>query len=294
MKNALLFLSACVLAAAQALIIPAWPGAAPGSEQWTQKEIEFSDPHGLKMVRNVVRPTLTAFLPDKATANGTAVVVCPGGAFRILSWESEGTEVAQWLQQRGVAAFVLKYRLVDTGATPQEFQKSMAELGEALRRKDAKAIDTPINIRAIAAADGRQAVRVVRERAAEWGISPERIGIMGFSAGGMVTMSVALEHEPASRPNFAASIYGAAPEGVPVPADAGPIFVLAASDDPLIPASAGIRIYSDWKAAGHSAELHLYSKGGHGFGMQKKGLPSDHWIDRFGDWLGAEGLPKAR
>ncbi len=113
---------------AQEQVISIWPGDAPGSEKWTRKEVTFVGFGNQQMVRNVVRPTLTAFLPKQGAGNGTAVVIGPGGGFRFLSWENEGTKVAQWLRDRGVAAFVLKYRLVDTGATQAEFQKSLEEL----------------------------------------------------------------------------------------------------------------------------------------------------------------------
>jgi acetyl esterase/lipase len=286
-----------------ATVIPVWPKDAPGSEKWTQKEIESPSAWDhKKIVRNVVRPTLTAFLPERPKANGTAVIVCPGGGFRFLAWESEGTEVAEWLRARGVAAFVLKYRLLDTGATEEELRKSMQELFSprsvltALARQQAiqsgKSPDLPEGMRqiaALAAADGWQAVKLLRERAAEWGVKPDRIGIMGFSAGGLVTAAVAKEYDAGSRPNFAAPIYGLW-SGGKVPADAPPLFVLCAGDDALVPPAESIRLYSDWKAAGKSAELHIYAKGGHGFGMRKQGLPSDGWIDRFGDWLGQQGL----
>src|ERR1043166_6573978 len=108
-----------MMAYAEQMVLPIWPGAAPGSETWTQKEVTYQNPQKEAMVRNVVRPTLTAFLPERSKANGTAVIVCPGGGFRFLSWQTEGTEVARWLADHGVAAFVLKYRLVDTGRSEE-------------------------------------------------------------------------------------------------------------------------------------------------------------------------------
>jgi acetyl esterase/lipase len=143
---------------------------------------------------------------------------------------------------------------------------------------------------ALPVADGLQAIKVVREHAGDWGIKPDRIGIMGFSSGGVVATGVATEHDAASRPNFAASLYGPVLGSVKVPKDAPPVFICCASDDPLVPPRDSIRLYSAWNAAGKSAELHIYAKGGHGFGGQ--GLPSDTWIDRFGDWLGQQELLK--
>jgi acetyl esterase/lipase len=286
---------------AQPTVIPVWPKDAPGSENWTQKEAEFQfDKKQPKMVRNVVRPTLTAFLPERTKANGTAVIVCPGGGFHFLSWESEGTQVAEWLRSRGVAAFVLKYRLVDTGATEEEFRQRMQaffKLMAAIQKSHA-AGERParpaemLKVYKLASEDGRQAVKVVREHAAEWGVQPDRIGIMGFSAGGMVTTAVATQIDASSRPNFAAPIYGPGFDNVKVPSDGPPLFIVCASDDGLVPPKESIRLYSDWKAAGKSAELHIYAKGGHGFGMRKQGLPCDGWIDRFGDWLDQQGLLK--
>jgi acetyl esterase/lipase len=263
-------------------VIPLWPDGAPGSEGWTQQEQESIWPPSLKVVRNVAQPALTAYLPNPSVSVGTAVVVCPGGAFHFLSIDMEGTDVARWLNARGVAAFVLKYRLIRTG---DEFA---AQVRENMANRD-KMAELTQAVRPLAIADGRRAVQVVRERAAEWGIAPDRIGIMGFSAGGTVTVGVTLEHDVGSRPDFAAAIYGGSSEKIPVPADAPPIFVLCAADDAMA-APRSVRLYSDWTAAGRTAELHIYAQGGHGFGMRKQGLPTDTWIERFGDWLEAQGL----
>jgi acetyl esterase/lipase len=144
-------------------------------------------------------------------------------------------------------------------------------------------------IAALGAADGRQAIKVVRHHASEWGIKPDRVGIIGFSAGGMVTMGVVMENDAESRPDFAAPIYGGGTNGAKVPEDAPPLFILCASDDRLA-ATGSVRLYNEWKAAGKPVELHIYEKGGHGFGMNQKGLPVDHWIDRYGDWLSQRKL----
>jgi acetyl esterase/lipase len=263
-------------------VIPLWPGGAPGSEDWTEQEQESLIPPRLKVVRNVTQPTLTAFLPDPAVATGTAVIVCPGGAFHFLSIDIEGTDVARWLNARGVSAFVLRYRLVCTG---DDFPQ---EVWETLNDRQAMAA-VIVSLRPLIRADGQQAVRLVRQYATEWGIAPDRIGMIGFSAGSTVTVSVALEHDADSRLDFAGAIYGGRRQDIPIPADAPPLFILCADDDAMA-SPESVRLYSDWKAAGHPAELHIYSKGGHGFGMRKQGLPSDSWIDRFGDWLQVQGL----
>ena len=146
-------------------------------------------------------------------------------------------------------------------------------------------------IGALAVADGRQAIKVVRRHAAEWGIKPDRVGIMGFSAGGMVTMGVVMDPDRENRPDFAAPIYGGGTGGTRVPEDAPPLFILCAADDQLA-AAGSARLYAEWKAAGRPAELHIYEKGGHGFGMTPRGLPVDRWVERYGDWLAQRGLIK--
>jgi acetyl esterase/lipase len=282
---------------AETRVIPVWPKDAPGSEKWTQKEVEHRDAWlRTKIVRNVVRPTLTAFLPERSKANGTAVIICPGGGFFFLA-RDEGIEEAEWLRARGVAVFVLKHRLMDTGATEAEFHKAILKAAllkaveDGLKRGERSVLPEDVRkFSALPVADGRQAIKVVREHAGEWGIKPDRIGIMGFSSGGAVTTGVSTEYDAASRPNYAASLYGPVLGSVKVPKDAPPLFICCASDDPLVPPSNSIRLYSAWNAAGKSAELHIYAKGSHGFGGQ--GLPSDAWIDRFGDWLGQQRLLK--
>jgi acetyl esterase/lipase len=270
---------------AEPQVISLWPGAAPGSESWTQKETESAIPGTtVRIVQNVTRPTVTAFLPDPSKANGTAVVICPGGAFHFLTMDDEGTGVARWLNARGVAAFVLKYRLTRTG------DDVFAQIQEIIRdRSKYDAIVRQLN--PMIAADGQQAIRVVRQNSAKWGIDPGRIGILGFSAGGYLALTVALEHSADSRPDFLGAIYAPTRDDLPVPADAPPLFAVAADDDPVVsPAGNSVRIYSAWKAAGKPGELHIYSRGGHGFGIRKQNLPTDGWIDRFGEWLQVQGL----
>jgi acetyl esterase/lipase len=281
---------------AQQEVIPLWPGTAPGSETWIQKEVKYLNDQGQQMIRNVVIPTLTVYKPDPAKANGSAMIVAPGGGFLFLSWQTEGTEVAEWLASRGVTAFLLKYRLSNSGSTQEEFQKAMMALFSSISAAinsensgkpegDISRNKTMSEIAVLGQEDGRQAIRIVRSRAAEWGIDPHKIGIMGFSAGGMVTLGPLLQHDAESRPDFAGAIYTPWSDS-PVPADAPPLFILAAGDDKLTE-KGSIQMYSAWK----EAELHIYSKGGHGFGMQKKDLPVDSWIERLGDWMKSQGFP---
>lgn len=270
-------------------VIRLYPGAAPGSEQWKQQEKEYFSPiWNTQVVTNVVNPTLTVFSPEADKANGTAVIICPGGAFHALSINSEGVDVAKWLAARGVTAFVLKYRLVQTGE--DGVKEVMAKMGRAPANIDANNVD----VVPLAVADGLAALSYVRKHAAEFGVSPNRIGLMGFSAGGTVTASVAFQYSAETRPDFVAPIYVymGAVKPADVPKDAPPMFIVAATDDQLGLAPDSVKLYGQWIAAKKSAEMHMYSKGGHGFGMRKQNLPSDQWIDRFGDWLGLQGLLK--
>jgi acetyl esterase/lipase len=200
-----------------------------------------------------------------------------------LSINSEGNDVAKYLAARGVTAFVLKYRLAHTGEdAAQEFRTLFAD-----RQKFAEMLK---GIEPLAVADGLAAVTFVRQHAAEWGVSPDRVGIIGFSAGGAVTVGVAFHYAPEGRPAFVAPIYaGGMPKDTPVPTDAPPMFVAAAADDQLGLAPDSVALYEKWTGAHKSAELHIYAKGGHGFGMRQQNLPTDHWIDRFADWLELQG-----
>lgn len=276
--------AACLNAWAADEVVRLYEGKAPGSEEWTHSEKESTQNlWQTRVVYNVVDPTLTVFRPEEGKANGTAVIICPGGGFFALSIDSEGNDVARWLAERGVTGFVLKYRLVEV--------KSDDPTREIMTRGDIGPIVAPIV--KLALADGLEAIRRVRGNADKYGVNPNRIGIMGFSAGGTVAASVGLNYTEETRPDFVAPIYLAyswAIKGDGVKHDAPPLFVLAASDDPLGLASHSVEIYQDWMNAGKRAELHLFSKGGHGFGMRKQNLPSDRWIELFADWLRVEGL----
>ena len=265
---------------AQDVVIPLYKGKAPGSENWGYKESEKVSTSGSKVIYNVSDPTLTLFLPEKSVANGTAIVVCPGGGFHFLAIEKEGYNVAKWLNEKGITVFVLKYRLVEsfTDDPVKEYRDKYSK-GDLFRKSVEQIIMMDVE-------DGKAAVAYVRANADKYGIAPNRIGIMGFSAGGTVTAGVAQTYDEKSRPDFAAPIYPyVGGFGNPVvPADAPPIFIAGTSDDPYTFYKQWTALYEKWTDAKKPAELHIYKNGGHGFGVNKKGLPTDGWIDRFYEW----------
>ena len=263
-----------------------WPGAAPGSEDWVDDEESLTDPsNGMFVIRNVVVPTLTPVLPAPGTGNGAAVVVAPGGAFAALAWHHEGTSTATWFAERGVAAFVLKYRLA---RLPRDMAEVVARIGPMPDPSDGPGMLAWLrkgigNAPELATDDGEQAIRVIRQRAAEWGIDPARVGIIGFSAGGTVALQTAATSDPAARPSFVANIYGAFCDRE-ITADAPPMFAVVAADDALCRV-AFFEVAQRWMDAGLPTELHVYENGGHGFGLTKQGIPVDTWTDRLSDWL---------
>jgi acetyl esterase/lipase len=251
-----------------------WPGAAPGSEHWTQKERVIENTPVGTVIFNVATPTLTAYLPERSKATGTGVIIAPGGAFVALAISLESNDVARWLQERGIAAFVLKYRIMEKRGEGIPANMDMDEAGK------------------YGIADGIQSLKVVRQHAAEWGVSPDRVGFMGFSAGAMVTSGALLQKDAAARPNFAVMIYGG-PFGVmpDIPAKLPPMFLAWAQDDNVALAPI-VKFYDALRSAGHKPEVHIFSTGGHGFGTRKQGTSSDHWLDAFYYWLEAQGFTK--
>jgi acetyl esterase/lipase len=254
------------------------------SDALSEEIWELSD-RGETWVRNVTVPTLTPVLPAPGTGNGVAVVVAPGGAFRALSFTNEGVAVARWLARQGITAFVLKYRVEPTPREPTDYTALITEFQRLFATGKVTPQDLMVPREAIA--DGQAAIRLVRERASEWGVEPERVGFIGFSAGAMTTVAVAVESPPASRPNFIVPIYPAM-LSVDVPRDAPPMFLALASDDPLFGAQ-GYGLVESWKAAGCSVEFHLFERGGHGFGMRQQDVTSDRWLRVLQDWMHMHG-----
>lgn len=249
--------------------IPLWPRGAPGFEDRRDEKEELNG----SSVRNVHNPSLTVYLPPKDKANGAAVVVCPGGGFRQLVMAGEGYEPAEYLNSLGVAAFVLKYRLPREPNSPYDLNRHPRE-------------------------DGQRAIRLVRSRATEWNIDPERVGILGFSAGGEVVSVTAYDPgkgdsaaaDPIDRmngrPNFQILVYPG-PLGVPetVPADAPPAFLVVANDDGA--ANVVMGIAQKYRAAKRPVEAHILSRGGHGFHMGKRSRVAavQVWPQRLAEWL---------
>jgi endo-1,4-beta-xylanase len=262
--------------------VPLWPNGAPGSEgRKDEKEVRTVQKSGEYKVTNVHNPSLTVFLPTKDKATGTAVVIAPGGGHRELWVLHEGENVAKWLNERGIAAFVLKYRLArEKGSTYKIAEHALQ--------------------------DGQRAVRLVRSRAKEWGVNPDRVGLMGFSAGGELTALVCGRAEKgkddasdpvdrlSARPDFQALIYSG-PQGIrgqAVTKDMPPTFIVVGDNDNA--ANWLVPHYLSLKKAGVSSELHVYAKTPHGFGFRenKTSRPADAWLQRFEEFLGAEGMLK--
>jgi acetyl esterase/lipase len=261
---------------------PELPGAA-ASESWHSQ-------YGSHFARNVTVATLTPFLPDPAKATGTAVVVAPGGGFRTLSMENEGWDVAKALADRGIAAFVLKYRLNQTPADMAGFEASMRQMFAGGARPPVR--PSPESMAAAIAPmleDSRAAFAMIRSRASEWRVDPNRIGMVGFSAGAALTMATALNGQDA-KPAFIGNVYGPLME-MPVPADAPPMFVALAADDPLI-ANGKFGLIESWQAAKRPVEFHYYEQGGHGFGMYPKETTSTGWFNAFVSWMTMHGWAK--
>ena len=258
---------------------------ATASESWhSQYKSTFA--------RNVTVATLTPFLPKKGKATGAAVIVAPGGGFRTLSMSNEGWDVAKALADKGVAAFVLKYRLKQTPAEMAAFEKSMAEMFSGVGRANRPLVDQdPAVELAAQIADARAAFALVRKRSKEWRVDVDRIGMVGFSAGAMLTLSTALYGKDA-KPAFIGDIYGPLTK-VDVPADAPPLFVALAADDPFF-ANAGYGLIESWRAAKRPVEFHLFEQGGHGFGMYPKTTTSTGWFDSFVRWLDMHGYLKPK
>jgi acetyl esterase/lipase len=251
----------------------------PAPETWFR---QWGDP----MARNISTATLTPFLPKTGTANGAAVIVAPGGGFRWLSMGNEGWEVAQALADRGIAAFVLKYRLNPTPESLDAFKESMnrtfaaatppSEASKDVHRPTPPRMDLSNQLE-----DAEAAYAMIVKRAAEWGVDTARLGMIGFSAGAGLTMHVTLNSKTMEL-DFIGPIYGGMGP-VEVPKNAPPMFNVIATDDFLFRGQFGV--VESWFKAGRPVEFHLYQNGGHGFGLGNPNRTSNKWFDQFIHWL---------
>lgn len=237
-----------------------WPEGAPGAKPSGGPEVtRLAPPNSERVVSNVHAPSITPYLP--ANPSGSAVVIAPGGGHRELWSDHEGHNVAKWLADHGVAAFVLKYRL--------------AREKESVYKIEEHSLD-----------DTLKAIAVVRSRAAEWKINPNAIGVMGFSAGGELAALAAFKHTPESRPAFQVLVYPAIPKDIPHSKQSPPAFLVCGENDRQNISQGLPELYLAMKKAGASAELHVYAGVGHGFGLRptSKG-PVQQWVVRFHEWL---------
>ena len=267
------------MAAEPGLVVPLWASGAPGSEAFRSKKEVFTpaaDAGQSAKVSSIHDPSLLAYLPANEKATGAAMIIAPGGAHRFLSIDTEGTNVAEWLNSFGVAAFVLKYRLArEEGST---YKVEVDEL-----------------------ADAQRAIRTVRARAGEWKVNPAKVGMMGFSAGGELTALAATRYDSgksdatdpierqSSRPDYQILIYpGGGAQNATVTKDTPPTFMLCADND-LGPANAILNLHMALKKVGVPVETHIYKSGGHGFGLRLNPAKPNpiyvSWYPRLRDWM---------
>jgi acetyl esterase/lipase len=232
-------------------------------------------------VRNVTRPTLTPVFPKPGKATGAAVIVAPGGAFMMLAMEHEGWAVAKALADRGITAFVLKYRLIET---PKDNGEAMQFVGSMMMKEVGHPMDGELLRQSFAPKDATAAIAMVRAGAAKWKIDPTR--------GAMTSRRVAIDAPLAERPNFVGYIYGPQ-DAETVPGDAPPLFNAIALDDALFP-SKGFPIAQAWMAAKRPVEVHGYQSGNHGFGLGQPGMTTSHMLDQFVAWMDMGGFLKAK
>jgi acetyl esterase/lipase len=275
-----LLASLTALAADDHPVVPLWPNGAPGSEAHKgEKEIVGVHLRDTPIVYNIHNPSLTAYLPAPGTATGAAIIVAPGGGHMFLSYIHEGTSVTEWLSQHGIAGFLLKYRLARDQAGGSTYKVEVDAL-----------------------ADAQRSIRLVRSRAADWGLDPARIGFMGFSAGGELAV-LATTHADAgqagspdpverqsSRPDFTILGYpGISADKVTITAGMPPAFLFSAYDDARTSIT-NASLFLKYRAAGVPAEIHIYNRGGHGFGIRDRPLPVSSWPARLLEWMGDRGL----
>ena len=255
------------------------------SAGFTHAEHEYySEIWQTQVVTNVAKATIEVFQPDASDRTDTAVIIAPGGGLYAHSIESEGRDVARWLASNGITAFVLKYRLVPTG------EDGVAQIGQEWSTDYQIVLGKVDKVLPLSIQDGLNAVKYVRTNAEDYGIDPNKIGFMGFSAGGAVTLGVSYSYDASSRPSFIVPVYpwtDAITLQTPN-VDAPPMIIVCASDDELGLAKGAIELYESYFDAEKNVALHMYSQGKHGFGMKQQGLPSDQWLERVHEWMKVE------
>ncbi len=293
------FASLSLVAATPPLVLNVWPGPPPGENPALPPEADQTKDtdkliggHRIIKLGNVSTPQLAIYRPAREKDTGAAVVICPGGGFSILAYDLEGTEVAAWLNSIGVTGIVLKYRVPTRERTPPWL--------------------APVQ-------DAQRAVSIVRSRAREWGLDPQRIGILGFSAGGTTAAYASLlrderrytsldaADQAPCHPDFTLLIYTGGfvprgqtaltlPSGLAIGKEAPPMFLVHAFDDD-VPVQNTLLLAAELKRVGASAEVHVYDAGGHGYGLRPVAAqPVTSWPKRAEDWLARRGLlaPAAR
>ncbi len=264
------------------------PNEKPKSTKWENAEKEyFSKKANSKIMANISSPALVKFEPEVKNKNGTSVIIAPGGGMYLLSIESEGYNVAKWLVKKGITAFVLKYRLVPTG------EDAAQDLHDIIKKSNEERIRITNKILPYSVNDGLNAISYVRENAETLGVHPEKIGFMGFSAGGVIAFGVVNECKEENKPNFLVPVYPGTDLIIPEPNKlTPPTLFIAAANDQLIDATVFTNLYNLWHKSGVKTGMHMYTKGGHGFGTWKRGFPSDNWLDRFYEWAKSEAFIK--
>ena len=272
---------------AQQKVIPLYKGTSPGSENWNWTEGEiYKNPFNTKIVYNVTQPTLIAYLPDPAVANGSAVIICLGGGFHVLLIDSIGTKLGNELTKKGITVFILKYRLAKSFTDdPWKEVTNLIKDSLMFTQKIAPVVK-------LAGDDLNASIAYVLQHADEFKVDKKRIGVMGLSAGGTLAANLAYNYTPETRPAFVAALYTrtSSVRRTNIQQDAPPLFIAAATDDSTTSVSNSVSLYNDWMNSKHSAELHLYTKGGHGL----RGFPAESWINRFEEWLDVLGFLKPK